>query len=98
MNEERKNVLPSVPLPEDHIEINGQTVTFRSLSRAEAMRVSTQFRDNPDGAETFIIACGVGVTEEEAAKWRAEIDPITAGKLVDAIIILTGLVDDPKNP
>jgi hypothetical protein len=89
-------LLPSVPLPTDSVEIAGVTVRFRSLSRAEALKLTTQFKDNTDGAEDFIIACGTGVSIEEASAWRQSVDTFTAGALIDGIIILTGLIDDPK--
>lgn len=61
------------------------------------MKVTTEFRGNPDSAETYILACGTGVTEAEAEAWRNSTDPETAGQLVDAIIYLTGLAKPPKD-
>lgn len=97
--EGRSNVLPSVPLPTDTIDINGQEVRFRSLSRAETLKLTTQFKDDPDSAEIFVLACGTGVSLDQAKQWRDETDPTTAGKLVDGIIILTGLAksEEAKN-
>jgi hypothetical protein len=95
---DRSQVLPSIPLPTDSVEVGGYVIKFRSLSRAEALKVTTEFKDNVDGAEIFILACGTGVSEEDAKAWRDTTDPITAGKVVDGIIMLTGLAStDAKN-
>jgi hypothetical protein len=88
--------LPEIPLPSDTVEVGGTPVRFRSLSRREAMRLVTEFQHDPDAAETFVVACGCGVTTEEAEAWREATDPAEAGKLVDGIILLTGLASDAE--
>lgn len=94
------SALPTIALPTNSVEVGGQPVKFRSLSRKEAMHLTQDFRDNPDAAEVFILAAGVGVTEAEAEEWRNSTDPIEAGKVIDGILILSGLADgqDPKGP
>ena len=89
--------LPSIPLPQSKVEIGGQTVEFRSLSRKEATQLGTQFKDNPDAGEAYLIAKAVGGTEEEAAAWRdaTPFDEVT--KLIEGILILSGLVNE-DNP
>lgn len=92
--------LPTIALPKKSVDINGTSVEIRSLSRAEAFALSSEYANRPDDAEIFVLARGTGVPEAEAKEWRDVTDPITAGKLVDAIIYLTGLAtpegDDPK--
>lgn len=91
--------LPVVTLPRKEIEIAGTTISYRSLSRSEALKVTTGFgEDHVDEAETFILACGIDISEVEAKQWRDTTDPITVGLIVDAIIVLTGLgtSTDPK--
>ena len=88
--------LPEIPLPSDTVEVGGVPVRFRSLSRREAMRLVTEFAGDPDAAETFVVACATGVTSEEAEAWREATDPAEAGKLVDGIILLTGLASDAE--
>jgi len=92
--------LPRVALPTKTLDVLGQEFTVRGLSRAEAMRLSTEFEGNPDGAETFVVSCGSGVTAEEAAEWRNTTDITTVGQVVDAIIELSGLMPskDGKSP
>lgn len=93
---DRSIALPSVPLPSDTVEVAGQAIEIKSLSRSDALKLTTQFRERADDAEIFVLARGVGVTEEQAKEWRDETDPITAGKVIDAILILTGIVDSSK--
>lgn len=89
--------LPKIGLPTGEVEVGGVTVTFRSLSRTESLKVSTQYRGKADDAENFIIAKGCGVTEEEAAEWRNSGSAKEVGELVDAIIYLSGLADIPED-
>lgn len=88
--------LPAIPLPRRTVTVGGVDVEFRSLSRSEALKVTTDFEDRADAAEIFILSRGVGITEEAAAKWRDETDPEEAGKVIDGIVILSGLADAPK--
>jgi len=81
-----------VPLPTDVVCVAGAEIKVRGLSRAEALKIQT-FTGDLDGAENHIVACGVGVTEEEAAEWRAATPPDVAGAVVDRICELSGLVE-----
>jgi hypothetical protein len=94
---DRHTVLPSIPLPTKTVDIGDISIHIRSLSRTEALKVTTEFKDNVDGAEIFILACGVGVSEEDAKQWRAETDPMSAGKVIDGILVLTGLADSKND-
>lgn len=82
--------LPINPLPSSSIEIAGQSVAFRSLSRSEALKMQT-FVGRVDDAEIFLLSCGTGCSEEEARAFRDGNDTVTAGLLIDAIIVLSGL-------
>lgn len=82
--------LPVVPLPRGSVEIAGELVTFRSLSRSEALHMQT-FRGREDEAEIHLLVCGTGVTSDEAKAWRDSVDTETAGILIDAIINVSGL-------
>jgi hypothetical protein len=55
------------------------------------------FKDDPDAAETYILACGCDVSEDEALAWRNSTSAEDAGKVVDAIIYASGLAS-PKAP
>jgi hypothetical protein len=84
--------LPAVPLPRDEVVVAGERVLVRSLSRSEVVRVA-EFKDNPDGAEDFILACGVGVSVDEAHAWRDTVDADVAGLVIDRICELSGLTE-----
>lgn len=82
--------LPIKPLARSSVEVAGATVEYRSLSRAEALRMS-EFRGREDEAEVFLLTSGTGCTEDEARAFRDGNDTETAGLLIDAIITLSGL-------
>jgi hypothetical protein len=82
--------LPVKPLATDSVEIGGERVDFRSLSRSEALQLQA-FRGREDEAEVFILARGSGVSEDEARAWREQVDTETAGVLIDGILFLSGL-------
>ena len=87
--------LPIRPLPTEMVEVNGEPVTFHALSRSQALKITTQYRGRADDAEVFILACGMGIPEDEARAWLDTTDMTEAGKLVDGIVILTGLAKRP---
>ncbi len=82
--------LPIGGLPTSALTIAGVEVEYRSLSRAEAIRLQ-DFRSRPDDAERWILACGTGVTEDGAEAFRAGNTLAEAGRLIDAILELSGL-------
>lgn len=84
--------LPIVPLPTAEVEVNGEKVTVRGLSRAAAIKLSTQFtQETADEAEVFVLAQGTGVTEDEARQWLASVDVTTASTVLEKIIELSAL-------
>lgn len=85
--------LPVVPLPKSTVEVAGVAVEVRGLSRAEAMRLPS-FHEDPDAGETFVLARGTGITEAEAADWRASSPVDVVGAVVDEILRLSGLGDE----
>jgi hypothetical protein len=88
--------LPVSPLATATVEIAGETVEYRSLSRAQALALNG-YRGREDEAEVFILECGTGCTTEEAKEFRESNDTDTAGRLIDGILILSGLAtDSPK--
>jgi len=87
--------LPVVPLGRGTVEIGGETVEFRSLSRSQALQLNS-FKGREDEAEVFILMGGTGCSEDEARAFRDGNDTETAGILIDAILILSGLANNPK--
>lgn len=85
--------LPVVPLPRDTVNVAGQDVEVRGLSRAEALRLRSLIEDE-DAADAFVLQCGTGVSHDEAAAWR-EVTPLeTVGLLVDRILELSALTGE----
>jgi hypothetical protein len=89
--------LPVKPLATKTLEINGETVEYRSLSRSEALKLN-EFRGREDEAEVFVLMASTGCSEAEAKAFRDSNDTATAGLLIDGIFILSGLVQDDENP
>lgn len=95
--------LPEVPLPRKSVTLpDGSLVEFHSLSRFEAIHVSTAYRDGANGgqeaAEAFTLARGMDISEDEARAWLEHTDATAAGLVVDGIIYLSGLADPPADP
>ncbi len=93
--------LPIPALPSGSIDLGGGAVVeYRSLSRAQAMKLQG-YKGREDQAEDWIVACGLGITVKEAHAWRDAVPFDVGGRLVDAIIEISGLEkpgdgDDPK--
>lgn len=85
--------LPVVPLGQGTVEIGGETVAYHSLSRAQALKLNS-YRGREDEAEVYVLTCGTDCSEEEAVSFRESNDTDTAGLLIDAILILSGLATD----
>lgn len=91
------DALPVIELPASEVQVGDGVVAFRGMSRGEVIRMRTEYRGNPDGAENFIIATATGIPLEDVAAWRDSTPPDDAGKLIDAILILTGLAEPPED-
>lgn len=83
-------MLPSVPLPSTEVEIGGQKIQVRSLSRKDLVHLASTLKDDPDSQENFSIAVATGVTLEDAAKWRETTGFAEVQKLLDAIVEVSG--------
>lgn len=70
-------------------------VTVRGLSRREFVHL-TSFGRDVDRAETFLLACGTGYSEEEVAKWRDASSPDAVGLVVDRISELSSLSEGAR--
>lgn len=91
--------LPIKPLPRASVEIEGQPVEVRGLSRSEALHLSTRFtQDTADEAEVYILTCGTGVSADEARAFLSQTDATTAGLLIDKIIELSGITAGDADP
>lgn len=84
--------LPPVPLPTDTVNVAGVDVPVRGLSRSESLHI-TQMNGDIDAAETYLLARGAGVSEEDAKAWRDSAPADAVGAVVDRIVELSGLTE-----
>ena len=87
--------LPNIPLASGSIELAGQTVEYRALSAAEAVKLGN-LNGNQDQAGNLILAWSLGITEAEAAEWLDATPIVPATELLTAIIALSGLENEVK--
>jgi hypothetical protein len=72
------------------IDIGGENVPYHALSRAEVFKFQS-FGEDTEGAEVFALVHGTAFSAAEINKWRETSDLETVGKLVDAIVVISGL-------
>lgn len=82
--------LPIKALARDTVTIDGQSVEYHSLSRAQALQLPT-YKGREDEGEVFILVSGTDCTEAEAQAFREGNDTETAGLLINGILTLSGL-------
>jgi hypothetical protein len=86
--------LPTAPLARGTVEVAGETVEVRSLTRAEALAMRA-IADRPDAeraGEVYLIAHGLDISEEEAGAWWDASDPMAVQKLVQGIAVVSRLI------
>lgn len=86
-----------VPMPTDTVKVGDGKVEVRGLSRAEYVHLNT-YADDPEAAEAFVLACGTGLSEEEAAAWLAATPTVAAGHVLDRIAELSGEDEGKDGP
>lgn len=93
--------LPIEPLARGTVEINGQSVEFRALSRSEALKMGG-FKGREDEAEVFVVSHGCDISTDEATTWLNSVGIEVAGRLIDGILVLSAMTKegdaDPKSP
>ena len=87
--------LPIKGLATEMLEVGGQPVEYRSMSRAQALTLAS-YKGREDEAEIFILMSGTGCSQDEAKAFREGNDTETAGLLIDGILILSGLAKKAK--
>lgn len=86
--------LPVAPIARGTVEVAGEAVAIRSLTRAEAlaMRDLSGEDDANRLGEIFLIAHGTDCPEDEAAAWWDASDAPDVQTLVSSIAILSRLL------
>lgn len=83
--------LPLIPLPTTTIDVGGQKVTIRSLSRGERLAIAG-LEDDARVLEAYVVGLSVGVDPAEAREWLAGVLPDIADKLVLDVMEWSGLI------
>lgn len=84
--------LPAVPLPTDKVDVAGEQVEVRGLSRLEVARLGTGvYAGKNDDAEVFVLSRGANISEDEARAWLGAVHADVAGPVLDRICELSGL-------
>lgn len=88
-------MLPVSPLATGSVEVAGQPVAIRSLSRAETLTLRA-FDGHTGEAEAYVVSCGTGEALDDARAWLDQVDSATAALVVEAVLDLSGLL--PRKP
>lgn len=84
--------LPALPTRSEVVEVDGQDVKVRGLTRHEAFLVQRITADGDiEGAEVQILAAGTDTPPEEVRAWYQGASNEQVGVLVDAVVRLSGL-------
>lgn len=93
--------LPRAPLARGTVDVAGVTLSIRSLTRGEELELRAM-QGQPEAdrlGEVFLIAHGLDVSEDEAAAWWQESDPMAVQTLVHGIAVVSRLATaDGKAP
>lgn len=85
--------LPKFPLPRETIEIEGQFIQVRGLTRAEAARFQRMVEAGVtwDKLEAAVVAAGTEISVEDAEEWTAATGSHVVVAVADAIKRLSRL-------
>lgn len=83
--------LPKFPAPRTTVEIDGEFIEIRGLTRAEAARCQKMVEGAQDWAalEIAVIAAGTDTAAEEVADWYGKTPSHVAEELFNAIRVLS---------
>lgn len=86
--------LPKVEMPKDEVDVQGNKVPVRGLSRAEFLKISQDSDGDVESAEIACLALGAGVSADEAKEWRENAPAGDVGRVLDRIAELSGVGTD----
>lgn len=87
--------LPRIALPTETVDVMGEPVTVRALTRAEALRVRELNEAGDLGAaELWILGCGTDTSEEEVADWYKSAPAGAADPIIDAVVRISALNEE----
>lgn len=83
--------LPIVPLPETTIDVGGQQVTIRSLSRGERLELAASAMKARD-IEAFIVGRCTDTPDDVAKAWLASVQGSVADGLIRECMLWSGMI------
>ena len=83
--------LPQFSIPTDMLDIEGQTLTLRGLTRGEIIKLKN-FEDEIEG-EIWTLATGLELPLDEVRAWYDKAPTMIVQKIVKKIVELSGLDD-----
>jgi hypothetical protein len=93
--------LPKIELKTETLNLDGNSVTVRGMTRAEALSMNKAIQANPDKpeeADYYVVATGCDVSIDEARVWVDSSPMDACMAVVKAILALSGLGDTaPKD-
>ena len=100
--------LPLIPLPTTTVDVGGQQITIRSLSRGERLALA-ELELDARGVEAYIVGRSTDTDDATAAAWLASVTPGVADTLITATMEWSGLIaprpaasqedaDEPEDP
>jgi hypothetical protein len=85
--------LPKAKCPVDTIDIDGEPVEVRGMTRGEVTTLMGMKDESVDKSDAFALSCGAGVSTTEAAEWLASAPMVVSQSLLEAVLRLSGLMD-----
>lgn len=88
--------LPRIELPTDTVNVGGEEIAVRGLSRKEVLSLSKHTAD-PEKADVLAVSWGCNVSEQDAEEW---LDCSPSGitiEVISKIMELSGMGDIPKD-
>jgi hypothetical protein len=89
--------LPVLPTRSEVVEVDGQEVKIRGLTRHEAFLVQRLTGDGDiEGAEVQILAAGTDTPPDEVRAWYQGASNDSVGVIVDAVVRLSGIGEEAR--
>lgn len=84
--------LPKAKCPTDVVDVDGERVEVRGLTRGE-VKTMTEFKDE-NLVDPYVVSCGVGVSATEAAEWLKDASMVGSQSVIVKILELSGMAPE----
>lgn len=89
--------LPTFAMPTATLDVDGQTVSLRGLTRGEALTIADLGHDAKE-LETALLSYGADMEREAARLWHASAPAGVVHLIVQKIMELSGLGENASHP